>query len=43
MVRADTLCQAGAEKDGGSVRVSLHVHNTEEEVDRLLAVLDSLG
>jgi cysteine desulfurase/selenocysteine lyase len=45
MVRADTLCQAGADGGGGggSVRVSLHVHNTDEEIDRLLAVLDSLG
>ncbi|WP_340375244.1 aminotransferase class V-fold PLP-dependent enzyme [Streptomyces sp. SS7] len=43
MVRADSLCQAGTdEKKDGSVRVSLHVYNTEEEVDRLAAVLASL-
>ncbi|MFJ7150568.1 aminotransferase class V-fold PLP-dependent enzyme [Streptomyces sp. NPDC100445] len=43
MVRADSLCQAGAdEKRDGSVRVSLHVYNTADEVDRLLAVLASL-
>ncbi|MFE0674090.1 aminotransferase class V-fold PLP-dependent enzyme [Streptomyces sp. NPDC058867] len=43
MVRADNLCQAGAdEKRDGSVRVSLHVYNTEDEVERLLAVLTSL-
>lgn len=40
MVRADSLCQAGAED--GSVRVSLHVYSTEEEVERLLSVLGSL-
>ncbi|MER6526238.1 aminotransferase class V-fold PLP-dependent enzyme [Streptomyces sp. NPDC001508] len=43
MVRADSLCQAGAdEKKDGSVRVSLHVYNTGDEVDRLLMVLASL-
>ncbi|MFD7814749.1 aminotransferase class V-fold PLP-dependent enzyme [Streptomyces sp. NPDC059785] len=42
MVRADSLCQAGADDADGSVRVSLHVYNTEEEIDRLLAVLGSL-
>ncbi|MFJ4551161.1 aminotransferase class V-fold PLP-dependent enzyme [Streptomyces sp. NPDC088817] len=42
MVRADSLCQAGAEEGDGAVRVSLHVYNTTEEVDRLLAVLVSL-
>nr|WP_203593592.1 aminotransferase class V-fold PLP-dependent enzyme [Streptomyces sp. SID9124] len=45
MVRADSLCQAGAgdtHGENGSVRVSLHVYNTEEEIDRLLAVLASL-
>ncbi|WP_030377224.1 MULTISPECIES: aminotransferase class V-fold PLP-dependent enzyme [unclassified Streptomyces] len=42
MVRADNLCQAGADEDGGSVRVSLHVYNTDEEIDRLLTVLASL-
>ncbi|MFJ8098098.1 aminotransferase class V-fold PLP-dependent enzyme [Streptomyces griseofuscus] len=44
MARADSLCQAGAdEKKDGSVRVSLHVYNTVEEIDRLVAVLTSLG
>ncbi|MET7575243.1 aminotransferase class V-fold PLP-dependent enzyme [Streptomyces sp. NPDC005492] len=42
MVRADSLCQAGASEKDGSVRVSLHVYNTEEEIDRLLSVLASL-
>ncbi|MGW3957017.1 aminotransferase class V-fold PLP-dependent enzyme [Streptomyces sp. NPDC004752] len=43
MVRADSLCQAGVdEKKDGLVRVSLHVYNTVEEVERLLAVLASL-
>ncbi|WP_221357844.1 aminotransferase class V-fold PLP-dependent enzyme [Streptomyces beigongshangae] len=42
MVRADSLCQAGADERSGSVRVSLHVYNTDEEIDRLLAVLGSL-
>jgi cysteine desulfurase/selenocysteine lyase len=43
MVRADSLCQAGADEKDGVVRVSLHVYNTEEEIDRLLAVLESLA
>ncbi|MGW4913514.1 aminotransferase class V-fold PLP-dependent enzyme [Streptomyces sp. NPDC004270] len=42
MVRADSLCQAGATAKDGSVRVSLHVYNTEAEIDRLLLVLASL-
>ncbi|MGI5440165.1 aminotransferase class V-fold PLP-dependent enzyme [Streptomyces shenzhenensis] len=42
MVRADSLCQAGADEKDGSVRVSLHVYNTAEEIDRLLTVLASL-
>ncbi|MEU4147452.1 aminotransferase class V-fold PLP-dependent enzyme [Streptomyces parvulus] len=45
MVRADSLCQAGLDDSGGkdgSVRVSLHVYNTKDEIDRLLAVLASL-
>ncbi|MFD0318615.1 aminotransferase class V-fold PLP-dependent enzyme [Streptomyces flavalbus] len=42
MVRADSLCQAGAGERDGSVRVSLHVYNTEEEIDRLSDVLTSL-
>ncbi|MFI2376262.1 aminotransferase class V-fold PLP-dependent enzyme [Streptomyces sp. NPDC018964] len=43
MVRADSLCQAGADDKDGSVRVSLHVYNTDEEIDRLLAVLASMA
>ncbi|MDH6697086.1 aminotransferase class V-fold PLP-dependent enzyme [Streptomyces sp. MAA16] len=43
MVRADNLCHAGADEMGGAVRVSVHVYNTEEEIDRLRAVLDSLA
>ncbi|MDO0937732.1 aminotransferase class V-fold PLP-dependent enzyme [Streptomyces sp. DG2A-72] len=42
MVRADSLCQAGAEHQAGSVRASLHVYNTAEEIDRLLSVLGTL-
>ncbi|MFF4144841.1 aminotransferase class V-fold PLP-dependent enzyme [Streptomyces sp. NPDC001698] len=42
MVRADSLCQAGAGGKEGSVRVSLHVYNTPDEVDGLLTVLESL-
>jgi cysteine desulfurase/selenocysteine lyase len=43
MVRADNLCQAGTDKRDGSVRISLHVYNTAQEIDRLLAVLATLG
>ncbi|MFC7819567.1 aminotransferase class V-fold PLP-dependent enzyme [Streptomyces sp. NPDC057367] len=43
MVRADSLCQAGAEDGKGSVRVSVHAYNTEEEIDRLHGVLASLA
>ncbi|MDX3596362.1 aminotransferase class V-fold PLP-dependent enzyme [Streptomyces sp. ID03-2B] len=43
MVRADNLCQAGADARDASVRVSLHVYNTVEEIDRLLSVLASLA
>ncbi|MFG2627063.1 aminotransferase class V-fold PLP-dependent enzyme [Streptomyces sp. NPDC048473] len=43
MVRADNLCQAGSDGRDASVRVSLHVYNTVEEIDRLLAVLASLA
>ncbi|MEU2575324.1 aminotransferase class V-fold PLP-dependent enzyme [Streptomyces anulatus] len=43
MVRADNLCQAGSAARDASVRVSLHVYNTVEEIDRLLAVLASLA
>jgi cysteine desulfurase/selenocysteine lyase len=42
MVRSDQHCQGSAGERTGSVRVSLHVHNTVEEVDRLLAVLATL-
>ncbi|MFD4367290.1 aminotransferase class V-fold PLP-dependent enzyme [Rhodococcus sp. NPDC058521] len=42
MVRADGHCQARAGEDSASVRVSLHVYNTEDEVDRLLGVLTEL-
>ncbi|AZQ39148.1 aminotransferase class V-fold PLP-dependent enzyme [Streptomyces cyaneochromogenes] len=43
MVRSDQHCQGRAGERTGSVRVSPHVHNTVEEVDRLLAVLATLG
>jgi cysteine desulfurase/selenocysteine lyase len=43
MVRADSLCQAGADEADGVVRVSLHVYNTKEEVDRLIGVLTTLS
>jgi cysteine desulfurase/selenocysteine lyase len=43
MVRCDQHCQGSAGERTGSVRVSLHVHNTADEIDRLLAVLASLG
>ncbi|GAA4059686.1 aminotransferase class V-fold PLP-dependent enzyme [Streptomyces shaanxiensis] len=43
MVRCDQHCQGGAGERTGSVRVSLHIHNTVEEIDRLLAVLATLG
>ncbi|KUO05311.1 aminotransferase class V-fold PLP-dependent enzyme [Streptomyces caeruleatus] len=43
MVRSDQHCQGGAGERTGSVRVSLHVHNTPEEIDRLLDVLATLG
>lgn len=39
MVRADSLCQAGADEQDASVRVSVHAYNTVEEIDRLLTVL----
>ncbi|QRX95570.1 MULTISPECIES: aminotransferase class V-fold PLP-dependent enzyme [Streptomyces] len=42
MVRTDGHCQAGAGERTSSVRVSLHVYNTPEEIDRLLTVLASL-
>ncbi|MGW1376026.1 aminotransferase class V-fold PLP-dependent enzyme [Streptomyces sp. NPDC002446] len=44
MVRSDHHCQAGAHAGAtdGSVRVSLHVHNTPEELDALLSTLSNL-
>jgi cysteine desulfurase/selenocysteine lyase len=42
MVRSDNHCQGEAGERTGSVRVSLHVYNTVEEIDRLLSVLASL-
>ncbi|MFM9610512.1 aminotransferase class V-fold PLP-dependent enzyme [Streptomyces niveiscabiei] len=43
MVRSDNHCQGSAGERTGSVRVSLHVYNTDEEIDRLLTVLASLA
>ncbi|WP_241518581.1 aminotransferase class V-fold PLP-dependent enzyme [Streptomyces sp. CB03238] len=42
MVRSDGHCQAGRGERDGSVRVSLHVHNTPEEIERLLTALANL-
>ncbi|MFJ8715780.1 aminotransferase class V-fold PLP-dependent enzyme [Streptomyces violaceus] len=42
MVRSDHHCQGDAGEKTDSVRVSLHVYNTVEEIDRLLSVLASL-
>ncbi|MEZ0091981.1 aminotransferase class V-fold PLP-dependent enzyme [Streptacidiphilus sp. EB129] len=42
MVRSDSHCQAGTDEKDSSIRVSLHVHNTPEEVDRLLTTLANL-
>ncbi|MGQ4513365.1 aminotransferase class V-fold PLP-dependent enzyme [Streptomyces sp. DW26H14] len=42
MVRSDGHCQGSAGETRSSVRVSLHVYNTPEEIDRLLAVLGTL-
>ncbi|WP_433125291.1 aminotransferase class V-fold PLP-dependent enzyme [Micromonospora sp. CA-240977] len=39
LVRADGHCQGDQGEKTASVRVSLHVYNTAEEVDRLLSVL----
>ncbi|MBF6212818.1 aminotransferase class V-fold PLP-dependent enzyme [Nocardia puris] len=39
MVRADNHCQAGRAAGDAAVRVSVHVYNTPEEIDRLLAVV----
>ncbi|MFE2598527.1 aminotransferase class V-fold PLP-dependent enzyme [Streptomyces sp. NPDC059396] len=42
MVRTDGHCQGAAGEKTSSVRVSTHVYNTPEEIDRLLAVLGGL-
>ncbi len=42
MVRSDGHCQAGAGVKDASVRVSLHVYNTPEEVEGLLTALANL-
>ena len=42
LVRADEHCQAADGEGTASVRVSLHVYNTVEEVDRLLDALAAL-
>ncbi|MBQ0988595.1 aminotransferase class V-fold PLP-dependent enzyme [Micromonospora sp. H61] len=42
LVRADGHCQGDQGEKTASVRVSLHVYNTAEEVDRLLSVLAEL-
>ncbi|MFJ2822588.1 aminotransferase class V-fold PLP-dependent enzyme [Streptomyces toxytricini] len=42
MVRSDDHCQAGRDPRDGSVRVSLHVHNTLEEMEKLLTALAKL-
>jgi cysteine desulfurase/selenocysteine lyase len=42
MVRADGHCQADQGEKTASVRASLHVYNTVEEVDRLVSVLTAL-
>ncbi|MFI5932164.1 aminotransferase class V-fold PLP-dependent enzyme [Actinoplanes sp. NPDC051494] len=43
MVRSDDHCQSPQGERTTSVRVSLHVYNTVDEVDRLLAVLTGLS
>ncbi|MFC0098928.1 aminotransferase class V-fold PLP-dependent enzyme [Micromonospora marina] len=40
MVRADSHCQAGRDTDDLAVRVSVHVYNTPDEIDRVLAVVE---
>jgi cysteine desulfurase / selenocysteine lyase len=42
MVRADGHCQGDQGEKTSSVRVSVHVYNTPEEIDRLLAALNAL-
>jgi cysteine desulfurase / selenocysteine lyase len=43
MVRCDHHCQGSGGETTGSVRVSLHVYNTAEEIERLLTALATLG
>ncbi|WP_435612303.1 aminotransferase class V-fold PLP-dependent enzyme [Streptomyces sp. bgisy159] len=43
MVRSDHHCQGGEGELDASVRVSAHLYNTVEEIDRLLTVLADLG
>ncbi|MFF8973478.1 aminotransferase class V-fold PLP-dependent enzyme [Streptomyces sp. NPDC014995] len=43
MVRSDHHCQGSAGEESESVRVSVHVYNTAEEIDRLLSVLATPG
>ncbi|MBG0561535.1 aminotransferase class V-fold PLP-dependent enzyme [Actinoplanes aureus] len=43
MVRADGHCQAEGGEETTSVRVSVHVYNTVDEIDRLLELLTSLN
>ncbi len=43
MVRCDQHCQGSAGEKTGSVRVSTHVYNAPEEIDRLVEVLTGLG
>ncbi|GGZ03512.1 aminotransferase class V-fold PLP-dependent enzyme [Streptomyces poonensis] len=42
MVRADGHCQAQAGEKDSSVRVSLHLYNTPEDIDHLLQILTDL-
>jgi cysteine desulfurase/selenocysteine lyase len=42
MVRADGHCQAEQGERTASVRVSLHIYNTADEVDRLLSALTEI-
>ncbi|WP_305787842.1 aminotransferase class V-fold PLP-dependent enzyme [Symbioplanes lichenis] len=42
MVRADGHCQGDQGEKTSSVRVSVHIYNTPDEIDRLLSVLSAL-
>jgi cysteine desulfurase / selenocysteine lyase len=42
-VRAGTHCTGGVSNKNGAVRVSLHIYNTTEEIDKLVRVLKSLN